>query len=378
MSENIRDKNFLLIKLTLLVVFSVYGIMNAVHETGVSVKILLLVSLYIGCLAAKEFLKGTKKLICLVASCVVFVLLIYMGGRYFIPFGFLSIYEILSLFPDIDHRVYFAPLILTIIETPIGFLTLFVIVFMMATLYIQQNYVIRELIKRNKSDLETEQNLKKEMQYQEYSAKAELNKSMLNAQNKILEDRAELSQTLHDRLGHNINGSIYQLEGVKVLMDKDPDKAKTMVQAVIDQLRTGMDEIRAILRKERPEKRKIAMLHLYELCEDCNNKGVEANLTTEGDASRVPDNLWEVILDNAYEAVSNSMKYAGCKHINIMIVVMNKMVRCTIEDDGAGCAKIEDGMGISGMRQRARSVNGMISFESEAGFKVTMLLPIAE
>ena len=378
MSENIRDKNFLLIKLTLLIVFSVYGIMNAVNETGVSVKILLLVSLYIGCLAAKEFMKGSGKMACLALSCIIALLLIYMGGRYFVPFGFLSAYELLSLFPDIDYKFYFVPLIGTLIDTPIGFLTLFVIVFMMATLYIQQNYVIKELIKRTRSDLETEQNLKKEMQYQEYSAKAELNKSMLNAQNKILEDRAELSQTLHDRLGHNINGSIYQLEGVKVLMDKDPDKAKTMVQAVIAQLRTGMDEIRAILRKERPEKRKIAMLHLYELCEDCNKKGVEANLTTEGDASQVPDNLWEVILDNAYEAVSNSMKYAKCKHINIVIVVMNKMVRCSIEDDGIGCAKIEDGMGISGMRQRARSVNGMISFETEAGFKVTMLLPIGE
>ena len=378
MSENIRDKNFLLIKLTLLVVFSVYGILKTVDETGVSVKVLLLVSLFIGCMAAKEFFSGMKKVICIIASCIIFVLLVIFAGRYFVPFGFLSLYEILSLFPSLDHRIYFAPLIFTIIETPIGFLTLFVMVFMMATLYIQQNYVIRELINRTKDDLETEQNLKKEMLHQEYSAKAELNKSMLNAQNKILEDRASLSQTLHDRLGHNINGSIYQLEGVKVLMDKDPDKAKTMVQAVIDQLRTGMDEIRAILRKERPEKRKIAMLHLYELCEDCNNKGVEANLTTEGDASRVPDNLWEVILDNAYEAVSNSMKYAGCKHINIVIVVMNKMVRCTIEDDGVGCAKIEDGMGISGMRQRARSVGGMISFESEAGFKVTMLLPIAE
>ena len=378
MSENIRDKNFLLIKLTLLIVFSVYGIMNAVNETGVSVKILLLVSLYIGCLTVKEFLKGSRKTICLVFSCIIVVLLIYMGGRYFVPFGFLSVYELLSLFPDIDYKFYFVPLIGTLIDTPIGFLTLFVIVFMMTTLYIQQNYVIKELIKRTKSDLETEQNLKKEMQYQEYNAKAELNKSMLNAQNKILEDRAELSQTLHDRLGHNINGSIYQLEGVKVLMDKDPDKAGAMVQAVIDQLRTGMDEIRAILRKERPEKRKIAMLHLYELCEDCNNKGVEANLTTEGDTSQVPDNLWEVILDNAYEAVSNSMKYAKCKHINIVIVVMNKMVRCSIEDDGIGCAKIEDGMGISGMRQRARSVNGMISFETEAGFKVTMLLPIGE
>ncbi|MBP5555718.1 MAG: hypothetical protein J6X94_12715 [Lachnospiraceae bacterium] len=378
MSENIRDKNFLLIKLTLLIVFSVYGIMNAVHETGVSVRVLLLVSLYIGCLAAKEFLKGSGKIICLIVSIVIVALLIYMGGRYFVPFGFLSAYEILSLFPDLDYRFYFVPLIGTVVDTPIGFLTLFVIVFMMATLYIQQNYVIKELIKRTKTDLETEQNLKKEMKFQEYSAKAELNKSMLNAQNKILEDRAELSQTLHDRLGHNINGSIYQLEGVKVLMDKDPGKAGAMVQAVIDQLRTGMDEIRAILRKERPEKRKIAMLHLYELCEDCNNKGVEANLTTEGDTSQVPDNLWEVILDNAYEAVSNSMKYAKCKHINIVIVVMNKMIRCSIEDDGVGCSKIVDGMGISGMRQRARSVGGMISFETEAGFKVTMLLPIAE
>ena len=378
MSENIRDKNFLLIKLTLLIVFSVYGIMNAVHETGVSVRVLLLVSLYIGCLAAKEFLKGSGKIICLIVSIVIVALLIYMGGRYFVPFGFLSAYEILSLFPDLDYRFYFVPLIGTVVDTPIGFLTLFVIVFMMATLYIQQNYVIKELIKRTKTDLETEQNLKKEMKFQEYSAKAELNKSMLNAQNKILEDRAELTQTLHDRLGHNINGSIYQLEGVKVLMDKDPGKAGAMVQAVIDQLRTGMDEIRAILRKERPEKRKIAMLHLYELCEDCNNKGVEANLTTEGDTSQVPDNLWEVILDNAYEAVSNSMKYAKCKHINIVIVVMNKMIRCSIEDDGVGCSKIVDGMGISGMRQRARSVGGMISFETEAGFKVTMLLPIAE
>ena len=208
MSENIRDKNFLLIKLTLLIVFSVYGIMKTVDGTGVSVKVLLLVSLYIGCMAAGEFFTGIRKVICIIASCVIFVMLVIFAGRYFVPFGFLSIYEILSLFPDIDHRVYFAPLIFTIIETPIGFLTLFVMVFMMATLYIQQNYVVKELINRTKDDLETEQNLKKEMLHQEYSARAELNKSMLNAQNKILEDRASLSQTLHDRLGHNINGSI--------------------------------------------------------------------------------------------------------------------------------------------------------------------------
>ncbi|MBQ9233052.1 MAG: hypothetical protein IJ167_03330, partial [Lachnospiraceae bacterium] len=203
-------------------------------------------------------------------------------------------------------------------------------------------------------------------------------KGMLVAQNQILEERANLSQTLHDKLGHNINGSVYQLEGAKLLMDKDPEKSKGMIQAVIDQLRTGMDEIRGILRKERPKKNKLAMLQLYKLCEDCNGRGVEAELSVEGDTMLVSDDIWEVILDNAFEAVSNSMKYARCKHIDIKLVVMNKVVRCSITDDGIGCVKMTDGMGISGMRQRVRAVNGSLGFETEAGFTVTMILPIGE
>ena len=92
--------------------------------------------------------------------------------------------------------------------------------------------------------------------------------------------------------------------------------------------------------------------------------------------------MWEVILDNAFEAVTNSMKYSKCKRIDISIVVMNKMVRCSIADDGVGCDKIEDGMGISGMRKRIREAGGTIDFESkndsgmQKGFKVNMLLPL--
>ena len=41
-----------------------------------------------------------------------------------------------------------------------------------------------------------------------------------------------------------------------------------------------------------------------------------------------------------------------------------------------GCNKIEDGMGLSGMRKRTRGVNGTIEFESEVGFRINMLLPI--
>ncbi|MBQ3906185.1 MAG: hypothetical protein II743_05385, partial [Lachnospiraceae bacterium] len=114
---------------------------------------------------------------------------------------------------------------------------------------------------------------------------------------------------------------------------------------------------------------------LYKLCEDCNEKGVKAELETEGDISLVPEKAWEVLLDNAFEAVTNAMKYAKCKQIGIKIVVLNQMIRCTITDDGKGCSEIKEGMGIAGMRRRVREAGGTIGFETQAGFTVNMLLP---
>lgn len=222
----------------------------------------------------------------------------------------------------------------------------------------------------------TEQYLKHTMYRREHEMQEEVRRSLLMAENQMLEERTQLSQTLHDKLGHNINGSVYQLEAVKVLMEKEPETSKKMIQAVIDQLRTGMDEIRAILRKERPKKYKLAVLQIEKLCEDCRVKGVNAELITEGELSQVPEKYLEIILDNAYEAVSNSMKYAKCTRIEIKVHVLNQMVRCSISDNGVGCADIVDGMGISGMRHRVREVKGILDFESADGFTMNMLLPL--
>lgn len=241
--------------------------------------------------------------------------------------------------------------------------------------YYQHDFVVRSYRKQTMEDTLLEQRLKKDMSQKEYETKALLQQNLLRSENQILEDRARLSQTLHDKLGHGINGSIYQLEAIKVLMKKDPEKSDAMIQAVIDQLRISMDEIRAILRKERPEKKELALLQLYKLCEDCNKKGVEAEVVTEGDVSLVPEKAWEVILDNAFEAMTNAMKYAKCNRISIKIVVLNQMIRCTITDDGKGCSEIKEGMGIAGMRRRVREAGGTISFETQPGFTVNMLLP---
>ncbi len=363
-------------KMLIMSVLLAYGITAVINDTGVSVRMLLLASLYAGTFALKELFKGRFRTALFFIHFAALALLIFLEGNSFIFSGYLTLYEGISLFENVDFRIYFVPLLFSFAgesgQTPVRLIVLL----LLSACYIQHNVVVAAYRKLVIEDTINEQNLKQDIIRTEYKARDEKRKSMLMAENQILEERASLSQTLHDKLGHNINGSIYQLEAAKVLMDKDPERTRGIIQGVIDSLRTGMDEIRMILRKERPEKKQLAMLQLYKLCDDCRDKGVETELSSEGDLTLINDEIWEIILDNAFEAISNSMKYSGCTSISIGIMVMNKRVRCTISDNGKGCEKVVDGMGIAGMRRRVREAGGTLVIESEAGFKVNMLLPI--
>lgn len=375
MEERLRDHYFLAVRMGLLLAIEIYILLSKSVFTGASVRVLLLLAFFTGAMAGKELVEKWKKIpFFVVAVCLLFMIC-FMLGTEFLLLGIFLCYEILSWVKP-GMIWYFVPVFFTCFPDGINVYAELMITLLMSVIYVQNDFIAESYRKRTREDDITEQRLKQNMYQREHEMQEEVRKGMLMAENQLLEERANLSQTLHDKLGHNINGSVYQLEAIKVMMEKDPETSKKMIQAVIDQLRMGMDEIRAILRKERPKKYKLALLQLEKLCEECCQKGVEAKLVTEGELSEIPEKYLEIILDNAYEAVSNSMKYAKCTKIEIRIHVMNQMIRCSIWDNGIGCNEIIDGMGISGMRRRIREVNGILDFKSEMGFAINMLLPL--
>ena len=375
MEEKFRDQYFVLFRIALLLVLEVYIIVSQSVLTGASVEVLLILALYIGVIAGKELVNRKYRIFFLGVAGVLLIIMIFTMGKAFALLGVYLYYEILEYVKP--RMIYYVlPLVFTFIFGVADGSAQMIITTLMGFIYCQHDFIVESYQRQTKEDIMIEQTLKHSMSRREHEMQEEVRKSFLLAENQILEERAALSQTLHDKLGHSINGSVYQLEAVKVLMEKEPEASKKMIQAVIDQLRDGMDEIRAILRKERPPKYKLAVLQLEKLCEDCRLKGVEAELITEGELKDIPEKYLEIILDNAYEAVSNSMKYAKCSQIKISVHVLNRVIRCSIVDNGIGCKKIIDGMGISGMRKRIREINGILDFETEAGFIINMLLPL--
>ncbi len=375
MGEKLREQYFLILRIGLLLILEGYIIISQSILTGASEWVLLLLALFIGAVACKELAVKKYKLIFLGVAVVLWLVTILIAGKDFVLIGVYLGYEVLSYFKP-QMLWYFLPLGFAFL-TDSSYVTIALLIsLLIGIIYFQHDFVIASYRRQTKEDTIAEQVLKHSISRREHEMQEEVKKSFLMAENQMLEERTALSQTLHDKLGHNINGSVYQLEAVKVLMDSEPETSKKMVQGVIDQLRGGMDEIRAILRKQRPEKYKLAVLQLENLCEDCRKKGVEAELEIEGEWNGIPEKHIEVILDNAYEAVSNSLKYAKCSKIKISIRVLNQMIRCSISDNGVGCKEIIDGMGISGMRKRMREMNGILDFETEAGFTINMLLPL--
>lgn len=375
MGERSRESYFILLRIALLLLLEIYIVLSQSVLTGASVKVLLILALFTGVVVGKELVQRRTRILFLGAAGVLMLFILLTLGRTFTLLGIFLCYEALTFIRP-RFLWYLAPLGFACLPGGIEIPGQLVIAALMGMIYCQHDFVVESYRKQTREDTAAEQALKHSMNLREHEMQEEIRRSLLMAENQMLEERAALSQTLHDKLGHNINGSVYQLEAVKVLMEKEPETSRKMIQAVITQLRSGMDEIRMILRKERPKKYKLALMQLEKLCEDCRLKGVEAELVTVGEMKEIPEKYLEVILDNAYEAVSNSLKYAKCSRIEISIHVLNRMIRCSISDNGVGCREVIDGMGISGMRKRVREVNGILDLETEIGFTINLLLPL--
>ncbi len=381
MTEQVRENYFLAVKMLLVLVSEIYLLVIQFERAGASGEMFLLLALFFGSFIIQELQKDKWRICFLCLSGLELCLFIHIYGEKFWVLGILLGYEIISYarenFSEKIGIVWYAiPILLIFILVESEIFLLGVFVLFTGIIYIQHDFIIASYRKQVQEDTLSEQDLKKNMNRQKNAMREELKRGLLVSENQMLEERARLSQTLHDKLGHNINGSVYQLEAVKVLMEKEPETSKKMIQAVINQLRTGMDEIRSILRKERPPKYKLAMLQLQRLCEECKSMNIEAQVVTEGELSEVPENYLEIILDNAFEAVSNALKYAHCTKLEIKIIVMNQMLRCSISNNGVGCSEVVEGMGITGMRERVRSVNGILDLATEVGFTINMLLPM--
>lgn len=377
MKEQIRENYFPLLKLIVVLLMEIYIIIFTEILAGATGEVLLFLALFLAAIIGFEFMPGNKRFLFLALEASAVFILVFFFEQNFTLLLAITILDVKSMLRK-ENLVGYVTVFLLFFFAPVDKLKFYILpVFLIMVIYFQHKSIIESYKRQLSEDRHEEEQLKKSIHRKQEEHLELVRKSRIDSENRVLEERTRISQALHDKLGHSINGSVYQLEACKALIDHDQAQTEGRLQAVIDNLRESMNEIRDILRRERPDKQKMALLQLHGLCEECKSKyGIDAELTIEGDSTLISDRLWEIILDNTFEAFTNALKYADCTQIKITLLIVNKLVRCTISDNGVGVVRLDDGMGIAGMRKRVRSVNGILDFETQAGFIINMLLPL--
>ena len=190
-----------------------------------------------------------------------------------------------------------------------------------------------------------------------------------------INERNYIAQNLHDKLGHSVTSSIMQLQVSKAMIDKDKNLSMEYLNSAIENLSEGMDDIRLVLRSLKPQEEIIGIESIRTLLSEFqNNNSIGTELKVIGDIAVIDSNYWIVIEDNLKEALTNAYKYSNATKIEMYIEVYNKFIRIEIRDNGKGSEKIFKGLGLRGMEERARSVDGTISFLSNNGFSISMII----
>ncbi len=227
-----------------------------------------------------------------------------------------------------------------------------------------------------------------ESQVRERTARlGEVLRKIISAQE---EERYRLARELHDETAQTIGALSISLDRARDGLEKnDADTMKHLLEAKAITTRL-LEETRRLILGLRPQAlddlglgpaiRWYAETHLEEL-------GVAVIVEIEP-VNRLPEHIEVSLFRVIQEAVNNIGKHANAKHVHIRLARQDSKVSVMINDDGKGfnvdrvmeTSVNGSNVGILGMQERVRLLNGSIQFHSQegGGTEISIDIPLLE
>jgi two-component system CheB/CheR fusion protein len=123
---------------------------------------------------------------------------------------------------------------------------------------------------------------------------------------------------------------------------------------------------------------------LQELCEEFSERNPDIELEFADDAmpATVPREVASCLYRIAQESLHNTAKHARAKHVSVALGLEKGTLALTVADDGVGfdpeTVKGRGGLGLIGMEERVRLVNGKLSIAAQPGHgaRTTIEIPL--
>lgn len=224
-------------------------------------------------------------------------------------------------------------------------------------------------------------------------------RKLIQKVNSIIEDeRKSIAVEIHDELNASLIAVRLESQSIGMLAAKLEARAAVKAEAgpEVEEIRSKAQAItrlaldlyangRRLVRRLRPEV--LDMLGLHGAVEEMlrhydSGSGCRFVFHSEGDFSRLGNELAISAYRIVQEALSNVMKHAGASFAQVSLVLddAQDVLRIAVEDNGNGFdpALSSEGIGIIGMRERVYALRGTMAVRSapERGTTVEITLPL--
>jgi signal transduction histidine kinase len=197
-----------------------------------------------------------------------------------------------------------------------------------------------------------------------------------------LQERNRIAREIHDALGHSLTAFNLHLEGALRLLDRNPVKAKTLLQEAQDLGKATLQDVRrsvTILRTDPLHDRSLAAA-VQVLCED-HVRSTRTQPICQLQAPALSPAQTTVVYRMIQESLTNIAKYANATIVTIDLAQQAEQVTLKIQDNGVGFALAQThmGFGLQGMRERITSLDGQLEIitRPNQGCQIIATFPIA-
>jgi signal transduction histidine kinase len=211
----------------------------------------------------------------------------------------------------------------------------------------------------------------------------ELNELSTHLQRSTEEDRAALARDLHDELGGILTSAKMDLEWLRTHATHAPEALKRFVQ-LSEMLDDAVSVKRRVVENLRPsllDNLGLAPALEWYITENCSKGGLTCTLNLAEELGVISPDASIALFRIVQEGTTNALRHAKAKNFSASLHIEGKNIHLVLEDDGQGLpgtfnpAKMSHGL--SGIRQRARSLGGDAIWKSAPGkgTVITVIIP---
>ncbi|GAB4333910.1 MAG: hypothetical protein Kow0010_20660 [Dehalococcoidia bacterium] len=192
-----------------------------------------------------------------------------------------------------------------------------------------------------------------------------------NVELEVLRERARLARDIHDGVTQLVTAAVMNMGAAEREIATAPESARQAIETAQRLAREALGDLRRSIWNLRAGLRQGQSLEaaLWEAAEPLVQAGISCSVEVHGAERQLPAEVEAAALSVAREALSNVLRHAQAKVVDVNLTIGPVCATLAVTDDGVGISgnPQAQSFGLLGMDERARSVGGVLRLQSYPG-----------